>query len=76
MMDEETSAIEHLGVAKLNAKAALRVLDPNPADPVTVHILRVIDASDVAVKAIVRRSELARKPMGSVGPPDRKEKSA
>lgn len=76
MTDEEILAVEHLGASKQSAKNALRLLDPNPADPITVHILKVIDASDVAARAILQRSEQARKPMGSVGLPDRKEKSA
>ena len=76
MTEEESSAIRFLNAAKQNAKDALQALDPNPTDPITAQILNVIAACDSAVKAIIIRSDLARKPMGGAGSPSSKEKCA
>ena len=76
MTEEESSAVRLLNAAKQNAKDALQALDPNPIDPITAHILNVITASDSAVKAIIIRSDLARKPMGGAGSPSIKQKCA
>ncbi len=52
MTQEEKTALQHLDKAKDQIRAAFRILDPAPMNPVAQSILKALDSIDAVARAI------------------------
>ena len=68
MTNSEQIADERLSFAKLNVKHAFNEVDPSPADPLAIALLKALDSIDEALKLLRRASFCARVRCSKVSP--------
>lgn len=56
MTNSEQIADERLSFAKLNVKHAFNEVDPSPADPLAIALLKALDSIDEALKLLRNRA--------------------